>query len=106
MIAYFLPSGNLFGDNHLRIFAIRVGALHCSLHAIGQGHAVPHAVEILAVQLIDLHIPVDDHEFHLNAQLLSHQLGHVGVKADPLIVFILIVHRCELGDTNHQLTLS
>ena len=40
-----------------------------------------------------------------NAQLFRHDLGHVCVKADPLAVFILVVHGLKLGDAHNQGTL-
>ena len=68
----------------------------------GQGHAVPHHVDCLAVQFKDLVVPVDDLELHVHAQALSELGGHVGVKADPVAVGVLIVHGLELGDAHYQ----
>src|SRR5699024_3364689 len=88
--------------HHLGIGGVGVGGGGAARDLIGDGHAVPQAVHRPALQLHELVVPVDDAELHLHAQGLGHLAGHVGVKAGPLAVLVLVVHGGELGDANHQ----
>src|SRR5699024_5632124 len=78
--------------HHLGVGGVGVGGGGAARDLIGDGHAVPPAVHRPALQLHELVVPVDDAELHLHAQGLGHLAGHVGVKADPLAVLVLVVH--------------
>ena len=90
-------------DDDLGVIAVCVRAGHSAGHFVGEGHAVPDAVNGLGAELHDLVVPVDLDEFCFHAEALCKCLCHVGVKADPFAVFVLIVHRSEVGDADDQL---
>ena len=92
------------GGDHddLGVAAVGGGAGHGGLHAVGEGHAVPHHVDGLAVELVDLLAPLNDDELHVHSQALGYQPGQLRVKAGPLAVVVLIVHGGKLRDAHHQ----
>ena len=90
-------------DQGLVVGAVGVGSAHGGEHVVGEGHAVPHAVDGPGVQLLHLVVPGDLLELHVHAKALGEGLGHVGVKADPLIAALfLVVHGGEVGNAHHQ----
>ena len=60
---------------------------------IGQGHAVPDAVDALGVQLDNFGVPVDLNKVGLHAQLFADGSGKLGVKAGEIAVGVSVVHR-------------
>ena len=76
------------------------------LDLIGQGQAVPDAVDALGVQLDHLGVPVDLHELRLHAQLLAHGGGKLGVKPGKVTVGVGVVHGLVDGVANDHLALA
>ena len=89
-------------DDHLGVVAVGIGAGHGGGDLIGEGHAVPYAVNALGVQLQYLVVPLDFHEFHFHPQVLCKGGGHVCIEANPVAVSILVVHGGKVGDAHHQ----
>lgn len=91
---HILVIGGLAGgqDHHLAVVAVGLGHRRAAGHLIGDGHAVPDGVHPFGVQLHQLVVPVDLQKLHLDPQVLRKGFGHVGVKADPLAVFVPVVH--------------
>ena len=90
-------------DDDLGVIAVCVRAGHRAQNLVGERHAVPDTVNGLGAELHDLVVPVDLDEFCFHAEALCKCLCHVGVKADPFAVFVLIVHRSEVGNADDQL---
>ena len=89
-------------DHNLRVVAVGVGARHGACDLGRERHAVPDAVDGLAVKLQNLVVPDDLDEFHLDAEGLGKGLGQIGVKANPFAGFVLVVHRGKIGNADHE----
>ena len=92
-------------DHDLRVVAVGVGARHGACDLGRERHAVPDAVDGLAVELQNLVVPDDLDEFHLDAEGLGKGLGQIGVEADPFAGFVLIVHRGKIGNADDERSL-
>ena len=98
--------GAIFHNDHLCILCISLGGSGVLHDIIGQGHAVPDAVDALGIQLHDLGIPVDLHKLRLHAQLFADSSGQLGIKTGEVAIGIGVVHGLVNSVANDQLALA
>jgi hypothetical protein len=93
-------------DDNLCIVAVGIGTFHGACDLGREGHAVPYAVDCLALEFHNLIIPVNFYKFGGDTETFSKCLCHVRVKSNPFSIFVLVVHRFKIGDADNQSALA
>ena len=84
------------------VLHIGIGNAGVQLDFIGDGHAVPDAVDGLGFQFKELIVPVNFNELAIDTQLGGNGLGKLSIKTGPVSAIILVIHGGVVGDAHNQ----